>query len=101
MSRRFALLLGLAVVLGVTAPLPGDDPKPKPRGKDEALKLFADEFVPLTPGKDKFPASFTMGSRDGPDAEKPAHTSRPEHRDVEPIGRHRQPMIWATAHLRQ
>jgi formylglycine-generating enzyme required for sulfatase activity len=73
MSRRF-MLLGLAVVLGVTAPLPGDDPKPKPRGKDEALKLFADEFVPLTPGKEKFPASFTRGSKDGPDAEKPAHT---------------------------
>src|SRR5205814_876416 len=30
-------------------------------------------------------------------AEKPAHTSRPEHRDVEPIARHRQPMIWAAA----
>src|SRR5262249_56741596 len=37
-------------------------------------KTIPDEFVELTPGKGKFPASFTMGSSDdkAPDAEKPA-----------------------------
>src|SRR5262249_16469232 len=76
MRRQLALVLSLAAVLGATASLPGDDPKDKPksRPKDEALKLFADEFVTLTPGKDKFPPEFTMGSKEGPAAEKPAHT---------------------------
>lgn len=41
--------------------------------KDEILKLFADEFIPLTPGKGKFPAEFVMGSDQGPANEKPAH----------------------------
>jgi formylglycine-generating enzyme required for sulfatase activity len=38
------------------------------------LKLFVSEFVDLTPGKGKFPASFQMGSsaKTAPDAEKPA-----------------------------
>src|SRR3954451_926905 len=38
------------------------------------LKTFADEFVELTPGKGKFPASFQMGSagEEAPAAEKPA-----------------------------
>ena len=39
---------------------------------DPVLRRFADEFVRLTPGGGKFPASFRMGtSGDGPDAEKP------------------------------
>jgi formylglycine-generating enzyme required for sulfatase activity len=42
------------------------------------LKLFLDEFVELTPGKGKFPASFVMGSpeKDAPAAEKPTVTVR-------------------------
>jgi formylglycine-generating enzyme required for sulfatase activity len=46
-------------------------PDPTPR-KAEILKLFAEQFVTLTPGTGKFPASFTMGS-DKSDAEKPPH----------------------------
>ena len=34
----------------------------EPPTKDAILKRFADEFVMLTPGKGKFPASFQMGS---------------------------------------
>jgi formylglycine-generating enzyme required for sulfatase activity len=46
--------------------------KPPPRGKEEALKLFVEEFVRITPGKGKHPASFVMGSPgDAPAAEKP------------------------------
>jgi formylglycine-generating enzyme required for sulfatase activity len=38
------------------------------------LKLFAEEFVAITPGTGKFPASFRMGSGgDAPAEEKPAH----------------------------
>jgi formylglycine-generating enzyme required for sulfatase activity len=53
-----------------------DKPKKPPfRDKDAALKLFAEEFVSITPGGGKFPASFKMGSdsEDGAKAEKPAH----------------------------
>jgi formylglycine-generating enzyme required for sulfatase activity len=40
--------------------------------KDAILKLFVEEFVALTPGKGKFPASFEMGSRgDAPASERP------------------------------
>ena len=36
--------------------------------------FFHDEFVPLTPGKGKYPASFMMGSaQGGTAAEQPAH----------------------------
>ncbi len=48
-----------------------DDPTPR---KDAILKLFAEEFVPITPGKKKFPESFLMGSeKGGRDNERPAH----------------------------
>jgi formylglycine-generating enzyme required for sulfatase activity len=43
---------------------------------DEAAKLlktFREEFVSITPGKDGFPAGFTMGSAAGEPAERPAH----------------------------
>lgn len=40
---------------------------------DDVLKLFLDEFIAVTPGKGKFPASFQMGSsaKDAPETEKP------------------------------
>lgn len=37
------------------------------------LKTFRDEFVTLTPGKEEFTSKFTMGTNDGPAAERPAH----------------------------
>ena len=39
----------------------------------ERLQTFGDEFVDITPGRGKFPASFTMGRDDGSEAERPAH----------------------------
>jgi formylglycine-generating enzyme required for sulfatase activity len=61
------LLVAVAAALGLQ---PGDDAAAR---KDKILRRFAEEFVPLTPGKDKFPASFVMGTEgEGPDAEKPA-----------------------------
>src|SRR5438128_2352756 len=47
--------------------------KPPYRDKDAALKLFAEEFVSITPGQGKFPAAFKMGTTDGPKVEQPAH----------------------------
>src|SRR5437660_316616 len=40
-------------------------PKPPPRDKAAALKLFASELVEITPGKGKFPAELKMGTADG------------------------------------
>jgi formylglycine-generating enzyme required for sulfatase activity len=37
------------------------------------LKTFRDEFIHVTPGKGKFPASFLMGRDDGPANERPTH----------------------------
>jgi formylglycine-generating enzyme required for sulfatase activity len=64
-------LAGLVALAGVAAfcqPAPKPDP-------DRILKLFTGEFVELTPGKGKFPASFTMGTR-GTAAESPPVTVR-------------------------
>lgn len=72
-------LMALSVVVFVMAGAIGageqkkkfDDPTPR---KEAILKLFADEFVPITPGKGKFPESFLMGTANGGhDAERPAH----------------------------
>jgi formylglycine-generating enzyme required for sulfatase activity len=46
-------------------------PDPTPRA-DEILMLFMKEFIGVTPGHDKFPKSFQMGSKGVKDAQ-PAH----------------------------
>lgn len=46
----------------------------------DLLKTFRDEFVPLTPGEGDFPAGFTMGDEQGPQAERPAHKVTMVHR---------------------
>lgn len=43
-------------------------------GQTDLLKLFKSEFVAITPGEGKFPATFTMGSKAGLTQEQPAHT---------------------------
>jgi formylglycine-generating enzyme required for sulfatase activity len=54
------------------APLQADNPDSK---SDKILKLFVEEFVALTPGSAKFPASFQMGTPgDGPASERPVVT---------------------------
>ena len=70
-----AFVVGLLCVVGWT--FAGEQKKkledPTPR-KDAILKLFVEEFVPITPGKKKFPESFMMGSeKGGHDNERPAH----------------------------
>lgn len=63
-------LLGLA--LGALT-VSGADPKKPDENAGRILRVFAEEFVSLTPGGGAFPVSFTMGSAgDLPDREKPA-----------------------------
>jgi formylglycine-generating enzyme required for sulfatase activity len=45
------------------------DPFPR---KQEILKLFADEFITLTPGRGIYPRAFAMGSKDAAD-QQPVH----------------------------
>lgn len=65
--------LPLLCLLLLPTPAPAQA-KPPFRGKEAALKLFASEFVAITPGKGKFPAEFKMGSADGPKDERPVRT---------------------------
>ncbi len=63
----------LCVVLTAATVWPDDKAKPTAEA-DAILKRFADEFIVITPGKGKFPASFVMGSNKGGAAsEQPAH----------------------------
>lgn len=65
------LVLCLAGMLGAGEKKKLDDPSPR---TDAILKLFVEEFVPITPGKGKFPESFMMGTeKGGQDNERPAH----------------------------
>lgn len=70
-------LLATLVCCSVALLALADDPKPKKVGtpKDKILPQFVEEFVLLSPGKEKFPESFVMGSAadDAPASEKPAH----------------------------
>lgn len=76
--RRLPLLcLILLPLLALAQPKP--KPKPPFRDKEAALKLFASEFVAITPGKGKFPAAFEMGTDDGPRASGPARTVKFKH----------------------
>jgi formylglycine-generating enzyme required for sulfatase activity len=71
-----AFAFGLLCLFGWT--VTGQDkkkelPDPTPR-KDAILKRFAEEFVPITPGKGNFPESFQMGTeKGGRDNERPVH----------------------------
>jgi formylglycine-generating enzyme required for sulfatase activity len=71
MQRLWILSTLLAAL--VAAPALSKEDKPDTK-TDKILKLFVDEFVPLTPGNGKFPGSFKMGTADGPDTEKPVIT---------------------------
>lgn len=45
----------------------------------ELLTTFREEFMPITPGKAKFPGEFTMGDDAAGDAERPAHRVKLPH----------------------
>jgi formylglycine-generating enzyme required for sulfatase activity len=72
-----ALLAALVCCSLVFIALADDQPKPKKVGtpKDKILPQFVEEFLAISPGKDRFPESFVMGSAadEAPASEKPAH----------------------------
>src|SRR5256885_15632432 len=74
MHRFIMLPITLALAAGGALQGGGKDKKPDdplPR-KEAILKIFAEEFVSLTPGEGQFPASFVMGSEQGGDnSERP------------------------------
>ena len=61
----------LAVCLALPGKLLADDADSERQTK--LLKTFVSEFVSITPGEGQFPATFEMGSNDGPPNERPAH----------------------------
>jgi formylglycine-generating enzyme required for sulfatase activity len=72
MTRYFWATGMLGLVLGSLAVIGADSKKPD-ADADRILRLFAKEFVSLSPGSGAFPARFTMGSAGAvPDREKPA-----------------------------
>jgi formylglycine-generating enzyme required for sulfatase activity len=69
-----AFLAPTALGLLATGLLSKDLPPDTLKRKDEILKLFHEEFVLLTPGQGKFPASFQMGDGKSDRAnERPVH----------------------------
>jgi formylglycine-generating enzyme required for sulfatase activity len=65
-------VMTLALTLSVAVPLLAE--QAAPAGSDAILRRFADEFIRLTPGEGRYPASFQMGSSgDAPATERPAH----------------------------
>jgi formylglycine-generating enzyme required for sulfatase activity len=69
MSRWFCLSACTALAVATLFALAGPEER-----KEQILKRFVDEFLPVTPGTGKYPASFVMGSgEDAPAEERPAH----------------------------
>ncbi|MCX7422066.1 MAG: formylglycine-generating enzyme family protein [Planctomycetia bacterium] len=85
--RFFKLLIATtcftALIAFTLLPLASSEDKPTKKvptlTRPEMLKLFADEFVPITPGEGIFPAKFQMGS-DRADNEMPAHEVTLKHK---------------------
>jgi formylglycine-generating enzyme required for sulfatase activity len=67
---KAAYVLGL---LAACALLPAAMPAQGKADDEKILRRFVEELMALTPGKDRFPDSFTMGSDKGPATEQPAH----------------------------
>jgi formylglycine-generating enzyme required for sulfatase activity len=63
----------LLVLVAISLAAPGNQAANQD-GRDAILRRFVDEFVLLTPGKGKFPASFKMGTDGGAADAKPVHT---------------------------
>src|SRR3954468_18998163 len=70
---RYAFVLAGLLAVPLVLITAQEKTKPPFRDKDAALKLFAEEFVSITPGQGKFPASFKMGTADGAKVEQPVH----------------------------
>lgn len=76
-KMRLSISLVVCIISFVTLFAHAADPIPEPTMK--LLKTFTQELVEITPGKGKFPQSFMMGSKDGPESEQPVHKVTFEH----------------------
>jgi formylglycine-generating enzyme required for sulfatase activity len=75
MFAKSPLCLTLPLLLTLAAALA----QPRADQHSPILRRFVDEFVTLTPGHGQFPASFSMGSADKDNTEKPVHTVAFKH----------------------
>jgi formylglycine-generating enzyme required for sulfatase activity len=66
-SRAYRMLAFVLLAVTMTEPTAATS------AQIDLLKTFRDEFVIITPGVERFPASFEMGADDGPADERPAH----------------------------
>jgi formylglycine-generating enzyme required for sulfatase activity len=71
--RHALLLLALLFPAAVTAE---DQPLELTEANKKLLGTFDDEFVRITPGEGKFPASFSLGDAKGPESEQPVREVR-------------------------
>ena len=69
-NPRAGLIVGALVLLGVAAL---STTRADEKQTAALLKTFVEEFVLITPGEGKFPASFQMGSKEGDASEQPQH----------------------------
>jgi formylglycine-generating enzyme required for sulfatase activity len=63
----------LSAALGLAAAADEPEDKSIDPATVELLKTFLEEFILITPGRDGFPAGFSMGRANGGEAERPAH----------------------------
>ena len=83
LGRRSTRLAVIGAVLFLHAGWAGvraEDDKVPNEKTVALLKMFADEFVAITPGEGKFPASFQMGSAKGDAGEQPQHVVTFKHK---------------------
>ena len=71
------LLVGALVLFGVAA---RSTARADEQQTAALLKTFVEEFVLITPGEGKFPASFQMGSKAGDASEQPQHEVTFKHK---------------------
>ncbi len=69
-NPRAGLIVGTLMLLGAAAL---STARADEKQTAALLKTFVEEFVPITPGEGKFPASFQMGSKEGAASEQPQH----------------------------
>ena len=76
-NRSVGPLVGLLLLLGMaTISLARADEEQTAK----LLKMFVEEFVLITPGEGKYPASFQMGSKEGDASEQPQHEVTLKHK---------------------
>ena len=72
MSIRFLAVIIASLTVWQTMTISAENQPETDRTR--LLKVFASEFVSITPGQGQFPKSFSMGVASGPTEEQPMHT---------------------------